>query len=71
MSTDALKVKSRVVREWRIHLRTTRNLAELAEWMNPIIRGWMDYYGTFYQGETWLADADNLSTCDEAPTVVR
>jgi RNA-directed DNA polymerase len=51
MSEDALKAKSRIVREWRIHLRTTRNLAELAEWMNPIIRGWMDYYGTFYRQE--------------------
>lgn len=51
MSKDALKAKSRIVREWRIHLRTTRNLAELAEWMNPIIRGWMDYYGKFYRQE--------------------
>jgi len=51
MGTDALKAKSRIVREWRIHLRTTRDLAELAEWMNPVIRGWMDYYGTFYRHE--------------------
>jgi len=51
MSKDALKAKSRIVREWRIHLRTTRDLAELAEWMNPVIRGWMEYYGTFYRQE--------------------
>ena len=51
MGRDALKAKSRIVREWRIHLRTTRDLAELAEWMNPVIRGWMDYYGTFYRHE--------------------
>jgi RNA-directed DNA polymerase len=51
MAKEALKAKSRIVREWRIHLRTTRNLAELAEWMNPVIRGWMDYYGTFYRHE--------------------
>ena len=51
MSKDALKGKSRTVRGWRLHLRTTRDLAELAEWMNPIIRGWMDYYGTFYRQE--------------------
>ena len=43
ISTDALKAKSQTVRGWRLHLRTTRNLAELAEWMNPIIRGWMEY----------------------------
>jgi len=49
ISTDALKAKSQTVRRWRLHLRTTRNLAELAEWMNPIIRGWMEYYGQFYR----------------------
>ena len=49
ISTDALKAKSQTVRGWRLHLRTTRNLAELAEWMNPIIRGWMEYYGQFYR----------------------
>ena len=51
ISTDALKAKSQTVRGWRLHLRTTRNLAELAEWMNPIIRGWMEYYGQFYRTE--------------------
>jgi len=51
ISTDALKAKSQTVRRWRLHLRTTRNLAELAEWMNPIIRGWMEYYGHFYRTE--------------------
>jgi RNA-directed DNA polymerase len=49
ISTDALKDKGNTVRRWRLHLRTTRNLAELAEWMNPIIRGWMEYYGQFYR----------------------
>jgi RNA-directed DNA polymerase len=51
MSKDALKDKGQTVRRWRLHLRTTRNLAELAEWMNPIIRGWMQYYGKFYRHE--------------------
>ena len=51
ISTDALKDKGNTVRRWRLHLRTTRNLAELAEWMNPIIRGWMEYYGQFYRTE--------------------
>ena len=26
-----------------------RNLAHLARWLNPIVRGWMQYYGRFYR----------------------
>ena len=51
ISKDALKDKGSVVRRWRIPLRTTSDLAELAEWMNPVIRGWMNYYGKFYRTE--------------------
>ncbi len=53
MSKDALKAKGRTVRHWRIHLRTTCNLADLAEWMNPVVRGWMNYYGSFYRTEMY------------------
>ena len=35
---DALKKMGGEVRRWRINLRTTTDLAELAEWMNPVIR---------------------------------
>ncbi len=51
MGTDALKDKGHEVRGWRLHLRTTCDLAALAEWMNPIIRGWMNYFGKFYRTE--------------------
>jgi hypothetical protein len=48
---DALKRMGEDVRAWRIHLRTTRDLAELAGWINPIVRGWTTYYGRFYRSE--------------------
>jgi len=51
MGTDALKDKGHEVRGWKLHLRTTCDLAALAEWMNPIIRGWMNYFGKFYRTE--------------------
>lgn len=51
ISKDALKAKSDTVRRWRLHLRTTNDLAELARWMNPVISGWMQYYGKFYRTE--------------------
>jgi len=47
ISGDALEDKGRIIRRWRINLRTTSDLSELAEWMNPVIRGWMNYYGKF------------------------
>ena len=51
ISGDALKDKGHIIRGWRINLRTTSDLAALAEWMNPVIRGWMNYYGKFYRTE--------------------
>ena len=51
VSKDALKRMSEEVRSWRIHLRTTSDLAELAAWMNPVVRGWVTYYGRFYRTE--------------------
>jgi hypothetical protein len=32
----------------RLHLRTGHTLTELAHAINPIVRGWMRYYGAFY-----------------------
>jgi group II intron reverse transcriptase/maturase len=49
VSTDALKRMSEEVRSWRIHRRTGTELQDLADWINPIVRGWMVYYGRFYR----------------------
>lgn len=49
VSADALKRMRKVVRGWRISRQTPATLAELAEQYNSVIRGWWEYYGTFYQ----------------------
>lgn len=49
MSTEALKAKSAELRALRIHRRTTLSLDDLAAWLNPIVAGWMNYYGRFYR----------------------
>jgi RNA-directed DNA polymerase len=49
ISTEALKAKSDRLRELRIHRRTDLTLDDLAEWLNPIIAGWMHYYGRYYR----------------------
>jgi RNA-directed DNA polymerase len=48
-SKDALKKMNGEVRSWRIHLRTGMELEDLAAWINPIVRGWMSYYGRYYR----------------------
>lgn len=53
ISPMALKAKSRHVRRWRIHRRTMLDLEELAEWINPIVRGWMNYFGEFNRWEIY------------------
>jgi RNA-directed DNA polymerase len=44
---DALKKMGQEVRRWRLHRRTDLNFADLARMINPIVRGWMNYYGAF------------------------
>jgi RNA-directed DNA polymerase len=49
ISKDALKRISGEVRSWRVHRRTTGSFADLARMINPMVRGWMQYYGAFYR----------------------
>ena len=45
--------KGQQVRDWRIHKRVGSDLAELAAWINPIVRGWMNYYGKFNRSQLY------------------
>lgn len=49
ISRAALNKIGAQVRSWRLHHRTGRSFGELARWINPIVRGWMNYYGAFYR----------------------
>jgi RNA-directed DNA polymerase len=53
VSRDALKKMGQEVRRWRIHLWTGRTLAELATQINPIVAGWMNYYGRFTRSQLY------------------
>jgi RNA-directed DNA polymerase len=37
--------------EWKIRLRSDFELKEIATQINPVIRGWINYYGKFYGSE--------------------
>src|SRR6266705_1938212 len=39
---------SRKAAAWRLHRRTTSTLDDLAEDVNPVLRGWLDYFTEFY-----------------------
>jgi hypothetical protein len=39
---------SRKAASWRLHRRTTWSLNNLAEEVNPALRGWLNYFTMFY-----------------------
>ncbi len=48
VSKDALKRMGGQLRDWRLHRRTGSTTRQLANLINPVVRGWMQYYGAFY-----------------------
>jgi RNA-directed DNA polymerase len=52
VSDSAAKAIRQQIRCWRLHWRTDQSLVELASRINPIVRGWINYYGRFYR--SWL-----------------
>jgi group II intron reverse transcriptase/maturase len=54
ISRDAMNRISAEVRSWRLHRRTGLTFVELAQRINPIVAGWMRYYGAFYRSAMFL-----------------
>lgn len=49
VSDDSAKAIRWEIRRWRLHLRSDKSLSDLARAINPIVRGWINYYGRFYK----------------------
>ena len=49
MSTSAITAKGKQIREWHLNRRSGAELSDLAEDINPQVRGWIGYYGAFYR----------------------
>jgi RNA-directed DNA polymerase len=47
ISKTAMARLSAQVRSWRLHRQVNRTEADIARRINPVIRGWMGYYGRF------------------------
>ena len=49
VSREASKRMRREMRRWGLHRRSKKTLTDLARIFNPMIRGWINYYGRFYK----------------------
>ena len=55
ISNKAAKAVRKTIREWRMaSTRNNQSLEDLAKLVNPVVRGWTNYYGRFY-GSKWKA----------------
>ncbi|HEX5297358.1 MAG TPA: group II intron reverse transcriptase/maturase [Streptosporangiaceae bacterium] len=50
-SPKAVKRMSETVTGWQLHRLTVLTWEQLADWIGPVIRGWMAYYGRFRHSE--------------------
>lgn len=49
VSRDALRSMRQTIRSWHIQLKCDKELNDLSKMFNPVLRGWMQYYGRFYK----------------------
>jgi RNA-directed DNA polymerase len=49
VSKDAITAMGRKIRSWHIARRSDKSLDDLALMFNPIVQGWINYYGRFYK----------------------
>jgi hypothetical protein len=48
VATGKLTDMSHKAASWRLHRRTTSTLDDLADDVNPVLRGWLNYFTAFY-----------------------
>lgn len=47
VSEKAKKKMREIIRYWRLYRKTEKELKDLAEMINPVVRGWINYYGKY------------------------
>lgn len=49
VSDTAAKSMRQIMRGWRLHQRGDLALDDLVRWTEPVVRGWIQYYGRFHR----------------------
>ena len=48
VSREAMKAMRQTVRGWHLQLKCDKELSDLSNMFDPVLRGWANYYGRFY-----------------------
>lgn len=48
VSREALRMMKQTIRGWRIQLKCDKELCDLSNMFNPVLRGWLNYYSRFH-----------------------
>ena len=51
ISNRAKRDIRQIIKRWRIHQKTSETIENLAKWINPPLRVWVNYYGKFNRSE--------------------
>ncbi len=51
VSTKAMKSMNEKMKKWEALKKRTNTLQEIATEINPVVRGWINYYGKFYKSK--------------------
>ena len=49
VSNKACKAMRQTIRQWRLQLKPDKKLDDISHMFNPVLRGWINYYGRFYK----------------------
>jgi RNA-directed DNA polymerase len=49
VSNDAAQAIRQSIRSWKLRSRADKTVEDLARMFNPMVRGWINYYGRFYK----------------------
>jgi len=53
VSNKAKKEMRKTIRGWHVHLMPDKTIEDISRRFNPVIRGWVNYYGSFYKSELY------------------